>query len=138
MESFEFEHKVVGLASVGAVWALWSEVARWVEWDDGLDEVSLDGGFEAGVKGRMVMPGRPVIEFVLTEVVPGKGFTDETTVPGAVLRFVHSVEDLGGGRVEVAHRLVVEGVAAREVGPLVAEGLPEAVERLVALASSSG
>ncbi|MFI9816299.1 SRPBCC family protein [Saccharothrix variisporea] len=138
MQTYEFEHSVEGSASVEAVWGLWSDVARWTEWDGDLESIELDGPFDAGTRGRMVMPGQPVIEFVLTEVVPGKGFTDETTVQGAVLRFAHEVEAVGAGRVKVTHRLVVEGAAAEEFGPVVAEGLPEAVERLVALASSSG
>ncbi|MEU7524783.1 SRPBCC family protein [Saccharothrix sp. NPDC042600] len=137
MENFTIEHSVEGPATVAAVWALWSDVGRWAEWDADVESVSLDGAFDVGGKGRMVVAGQPPIAFELTEVVPFKGFTDETAFGGAVLRFEHLVEEVAAG-VRVTHRVVVEGGAAERIGAVVGRGVPGAVERLVALASSSG
>lgn len=137
MATYEFEHSVETTASPEAVWVLWSDVSRWTEWDSGLESVVLDGPFEVGVNGTMVVPGRPPVPFTLTEVRPGKGFVDVSEIPGALLRFHHTLEPLDGGRVRVTHGVVIEGPAAREIGPFVTADLPDAVKALVELASSA-
>ncbi|KJK49422.1 hypothetical protein UK23_14135 [Lentzea aerocolonigenes] len=133
MPNYEFEHSVVGPASVEAVWALWSDVDRWVEWDEGLESVTLSGPFAEGSSGTMVVKGQGSISFVLTSVEAGAGFVDETSVPGAVLRFSHRVERVSEG-VRVTHSVVIEGPKAEFLGPLVTADLPDAVEALVKLA----
>ncbi len=138
MTNYEFSHSVETTASAAAVWALWSDVGRWTEWDAELESVELDGPFEVGSRGRMAIPGQPPIEFTLTEVRPLTSFTDETAVPGAVLRFVHRLEPLADGRLRVTHRVEASGPAATKIGPFVTEDLPAAVDSLVALASSTG
>ncbi|GGU73068.1 SRPBCC family protein [Lentzea flava] len=134
MTKFEFEHSVEGPASVEAVWALWSDVDRWVEWDESLESVTLDGPFAEGSSGTMAIKGQGPIEFVLTSVEAGVGFVDETSVPGALLRFTHRVEKLAGG-VRVTHAVSIEGPRAEFLGPVVTADLPDAVEALVKLAS---
>ncbi|MDT7781709.1 MAG: hypothetical protein QOF58_128 [Pseudonocardiales bacterium] len=134
MTNYEFEHSVVGPASVEAVWALWSDVGRWVEWDEGVESVTLSGPFAEGSRGEMVIKGQGAIPFVLTSVEQGVGFVDETAVPDAVLRFSHRVEQVAEG-VRVTHSVVIEGPAAAFLGPVVTADLPDAVEALVKLAS---
>jgi hypothetical protein len=134
MTNYEFEHSVEGPASVAAVWALWSDVSRWTEWDEGLESVTLSGPFAEGESGTMVVKGQGPISFTLTSVENGVGFVDETSVPGALLRFTHRVEQVAGG-VRVTHSVVVEGPAAQSLGPVVTADLPDAVEALVKLAS---
>lgn len=135
MATYEVEHSVEGSADVAKVWALYADVTRWTEWDGSLREVSLDGEFAVGARGKMVIDGQPPIDFVLTEVEPGVAFTDETSVPGALLRFHHRIAPLPDGRVRVTHRVEIEGPAAQEMGPFVTEDVHEAIEALVALAS---
>ena len=132
--TYEFEHSTEGPASVEAVWALWSDVSRWTEWDEGLASVTLEGPFVEGASGTMEVKGQGLISFTLTSVEDGIGFVDETSVPGALLRFSHRVEALDNG-VRVTHSVVIEGPAAQFLGPLVTADLPDAVEALVKLAS---
>jgi hypothetical protein len=133
MANYEFSHSVEGPASAAAVWALWSDVSRWTEWDEGLESVTLSGPFAEGTSGTMVVKGQGPIAFTLTSVTES-GFVDETSVPGALLRFSHHVEPAGEG-VRVTHSVVIEGPAAQEFGPVVTADLPDAVEALVKLAS---
>ncbi|MEU4741076.1 SRPBCC family protein [Actinosynnema sp. NPDC023658] len=133
MADYEFEHSVDTTAPAAAVWALWSDVDRWTEWDGELDAVTLEGPFAVGSTGTMAIPGQPPITFALTSVVEGEGFTDETVVPGATLRFVHRVEEVDGRR-RITHRLEADGPAAGEIGPFVTEDMPQAVEALARLA----
>jgi hypothetical protein len=137
MTNYEFEHSVETTAPAAAIWALWSDVGQWTSWDTSVESVKLDGPFEVGSRGTMVIPGQPPITFALTEVVPGRGFVDETEIPGALLRFGHALEPLGDGRVRVTHRVEIEGPAAQDMGPMVTSDVPEAMEALVKLASSA-
>ncbi|MEU5691654.1 SRPBCC family protein [Actinosynnema sp. NPDC020468] len=136
MADYEFEHSVETDASAAAVWGLWSDVRRWVEWDSSVESVSLDGEFVVGAVGRMVVEGQPPLVFSLIEVTEGESFTDETRVPGAVLRFGHRLAVVGG-RLRVTHRVEIDGDAAGELGPLVTSDVPAAMDGLVGLASSA-
>lgn len=137
MANYEYEHSIETTASADAVWALWSDVSRWTEWDTGLTAIELTGPFEVGSTGTMTMPGRPPIDFRLTEVVPGTAFTDETVLPGAVLRFGHTATPLPDGRLRVTHRVEIDGPDAARLGPAVTSDLPEAVRTLTGLAEAS-
>jgi Polyketide cyclase / dehydrase and lipid transport len=133
MTNYEFEHTEITSAAPAAVWALWADVSRWTEWDTSLVSVTLDGPFAAGGKGTMVIEGQPPISYELTEVIEGRGFTDVTEIPGAVLRFHHEVE-AHDGRTRVTHRVEIEGDMAAELGPMVTEDVPDAMRALVKLA----
>lgn len=139
MASYEYAHSVETTASADAVWALWSDVTTWARWDGSVERVTLDGPFESGSTGTMIIPEQPPIAFTLTEVSPGKGFTDETQVPGGILRFRHELEALADGRLRVTHYVEIDGPRdmADEFGPMVTEDVPEAMRGLVRLAEAS-
>src|SRR5438045_9084389 len=46
-----FECEATFEADPDAVWKLWTDVARWPEWDVSKEIAQLDGPFEAGVRG---------------------------------------------------------------------------------------
>lgn len=135
MTKFEYQHGIEGVGSVDAVWELWSDVSRWPEWDPSLESVTFDGPFAEGSTGTLVIKGQGPIDFVLTEIEERAGFVDETSVPGALIRFGHRVEELPAGRLRVSYDVVIEGPAAQALGPVVTADLPRALELLVKLAS---
>jgi hypothetical protein len=135
MSKFEYEHSVEGPGSVDAVWELWSDVSRWPEWDPSLESVTFDGPFAVGATGTLVIKGQGAIDFVLTEIEERTRFVDETSVPGALIRFGHLVEQLPEGLLRVSYDVVIEGSAAEALGPVVTADLPQALELLVKLAS---
>ncbi|CRK56057.1 hypothetical protein [Alloactinosynnema sp. L-07] len=136
MTTYEFAHTETTTADADAVWALWGDVARWAEWDSSLTGVTLEGPFDVGSAGVMNFEGRPPVHFRLTEVRPGQGFSDETEIPGAVLRFHHEVAVVDG-LTAVTHRVEIEGALAERLGPVVTADVPDAVRALVRLASSA-
>lgn len=131
MVDFEYEHSVETAARPEAVWALWRDADRRGEWDRSVQKLTLDGEFAAGTTGTMHIEGLPPLDFRLTEVRPGVGFTDETAVPGGVVRFIHRMEPIPTG-VRVTYQVEVEGPG--ELGPGIVEDVPEAMEALVRLA----
>jgi Polyketide cyclase / dehydrase and lipid transport len=128
------EHTHDSDAAPDTVFALWADVDGWPAWDASLMATTLDGPFAAGSTGTLHPEGMPEpIAFELTAVEPGTGFADETRLGPLVLRFAHRVEPRGdGSRIVVS--VEAEGPDADEIGPAVAEDLPESVAALAAAA----
>jgi uncharacterized membrane protein len=135
MADFEYEHSVETSARAEAVWALWTEVERRSEWDLSVQKLTLDGPFAVGSAGVMYIEGLPPLGYTLTEVEAGVAFTDETAIPGGVVRFAHRLEQVGD-RLRVTYHVEVDGPA--EMGPGIVEDVPEAMEALVRLAEKEG
>ncbi|GAA3432192.1 SRPBCC family protein [Kutzneria kofuensis] len=131
MTTYGFEHTVTTTATPAAVWARWSDPADWPSWDEGLEKVTLDGEFVVGARGELTVTGQPPLPYVLTEVRPNEGFTDETEMPGGILRFSHRIEPAGDGRWLLTHRLEIDGSdELKAMGPMITEDFPDAVGAL--------
>lgn len=125
-------------AAPEAVFALWADVEGWPAWDASLIATALDGPFAAGTTGTLRPHGMPgPIAFALTAVEPGTGFADETRLGPLVLRFEHRVEPRGAGS-RIVVSVEAEGPDADQVGPAVAEDLPESVAALADAALRAG
>lgn len=134
---YEWSHTVETTATPAQVWPLYADVARWREWDSGLEAVELDGPFAAGSAGTMQVEGQPPLTWTLTEVVDGELFTDVTEIPGvATLTFVHRLEATATGT-RITHEVRIEGPAAEGLGPMVTSDTPEAMQALARLAAAS-
>jgi hypothetical protein len=132
------EHTHESAAAPEAVFALWADVEGWPAWDASLIATTLDGPFAAGTVGTLHPLGMPEpIAFAITAVEAGSGFCDETRLGPLVLRFSHRVEARqGGSRIVVS--IEADGPDAEQVGPAVAEDLPESVAALAAAAMRAG
>jgi len=132
---FEWTHTVTTSASPEQVWPLYTDV-RWLEWDSGLEGVTLDGPFAVGSSGTLRVEGQPPLKWVLTKVLENALFTDVTDIPGvATLTFVHRIEPHDLGSV-VTHEVRIDGPAAAQLGPMVTSDTPEAMAALVRIAES--
>ena len=136
MLNYEYEHSVVTSASPAAILALWHDPASWPSWDTSVTKVELDGPFAVGNGGTMHLAGQDPVAFLVTEI-DESGFTDETPIPGGLLRFIHVVAPHADGAL-VTHRVQIEDAAefAAQLGPAVTEDVPEAMAGLVALAEA--
>lgn len=136
MLNYEYEHSVVTSASPDAILALWRDPAGWPSWDTSVTRVVLDGPFAVGSGGTMHLAGQDPVAFTLT-AIDDSGFTDETPIPGGVLRFIHVVAPHENGAI-VTHRVQIDDAAelAAQLGPAVTEDVPEAMAGLVALAEA--
>ncbi len=136
--SFRYTHSVESSASPEAVWRLYSDVATWPRWDAAFERVDTKGPFVEGTEGIIKIHGQEPLPFRLTAVAPGRGFEDETTVPGGLIRFRHRLEPAGDGRLTITHEVEIEGPEpfGQQVGPMVTAGVPETMERLARLAEA--
>lgn len=131
--TFEFERTVRTTASPADVWALWSDPGSWSAWDPAVQSVALEGHFAEGAAGTMVLAGPMEAPFVLEIVEPGARYLDRLTIGELVIRIDHLVAAVDGGA-EVTVRTTIEGPGADDIGPIVTQDTPVALEALVALA----
>jgi hypothetical protein len=131
MWTFEYTHPTT--ARPDAIWLLWSDVAAWPQWDTDLEVVTLDGPFVTGARGTLKPKGMDVFPFVLTRAELDRGYSDETPLDGATLRFDHDLEPTGAGTL-IHQRVTVEGPKANEYFALLAANIildiPQALARL--------
>jgi uncharacterized protein YndB with AHSA1/START domain len=111
---YEFECEATFEAEPDAVWKVWTDVARWPEWDVSKEMARLDGPFEPGVSGWAKQRGNLGGSFTITEVEAGRRWVTECPMPLGKVVFDHSLEPLDGGRVRVVKRVGVQG----GLGPL--------------------
>jgi hypothetical protein len=136
---WEFEHTVTTGARAETIWKLYSDISSWVEWDKGIEYVSLEGAFVAGTRGTLQPEGQERLAFQLTEVEPLHGFSDVTDIPeaGIQIHFTHRLHQALEGT-SVMHKVTITGPNADHIGPQIgagmAEGIPHTMEGLIALA----
>jgi hypothetical protein len=131
--TFEYERTVTTSASPADVWALWSDVGSWHAWDPAVQQVAFEGHFAEGAAGSMVLTGGVDVPFILEIVEPGARFLDRLTMGDLVIRIDHEVRAAGDGA-EVTVRTTIEGPGAADIGPMVTNDTPVALEALTALA----
>jgi hypothetical protein len=135
MWTFEYTHPTN--ARPDAIWRLWSDVASWPDWDVDLEVVTLDGDFAAGARGTLKPKGMDVFPFVLTRAERDRGYSDETPLDGAVLRFDHDLVPTDAGTL-IRQRVTVDGPAANEYfAPLAANTILDIPQALVRLADKA-
>ena len=131
------EHTEHTSAPPQAVWSLWSDVATWPEWDEGVREAALEGPFASGTRGRLKPRSGPSVSFTLADVEPNARFATEARLPLARMRFDHRA-NRDGERTRVTHSVEISGplgpLFARLIGRGAARDLPQAVRGVVARA----
>ena len=96
-------------AEPDAIWKVWTDVARWPEWDVSKEIARLDGPFEPGVSGWAKQRGSLGGSFTITEVDAGRRWVTECPVPLGKVVFDHLLEPVAEGRVRVVKKVEVHG-----------------------------
>src|SRR5215831_14188362 len=104
-----FECEAVLEAEPARLWAVWTDVARWPEWDTTKEIARLDGAFEPGVSGWAKQRGNLGGSFTITVVEAGRRWVTECPVPLGKVVFDHVLEPVAPGRVRVVKRVGVQG-----------------------------
>jgi hypothetical protein len=104
-----FECEATFEAEPAAVWATWTDVARWPEWDVSKEIARLYGPFGPGVSGWAKQRGNLGGTFTITSVEVGRRWVTECPLPLGKVVFDHLLESVADGRVRVVKRVEVQG-----------------------------
>jgi uncharacterized membrane protein len=132
--------QITSTAPPDAFFERWADMATWPEWNTDTEWVRLDGPFRAGAKGELKPKGAPKVPFRVTALVPGKEFTDVSSLLGARLTFHHEVSSTPEGATRVDVTVTLRGPLARiwnlALGKNIAAALQPDLDRLKARAES--
>jgi Polyketide cyclase / dehydrase and lipid transport len=128
-----FECEATFEAEPDAVWKVWTDVARWPEWDVSKEIARLDGPFQPGVCGWAKQRGNLGGSFTITAVEAGRRWVTECPVPLGKVVFDHVLEPVAEGRVRVIKRVGVQGGFAPLILLFVPKMRREITESLAAL-----
>jgi hypothetical protein len=130
-------------ADPDVIFDLFSDVNTWPRWNAGVESVELDGPFVPGTTGTMQVPGQDPMRMRLTAVDAGRGFEDETEIPGAgvVVRVRHALTIVESGRTRIDYGVTIDGPAADVLGPVIGPDItadfPSVLEALIAEAEAA-
>jgi len=113
------EHRIETATSPDAIWRLWSEVASWPDWNEGIERIEISGPFEVGSTISMTPIGQDTVELRIAEVSEPDLFVDEAHFGDALVRTVHRIDPVGDGRSKITYRMEITGPAADRIGPQV-------------------
>jgi len=128
-----FECEAALQAGPAAVWAVWTDVARWPEWDVSKEIARLDGPFEPGASGWAKQRGNLGGPFTITAVEPGRRWVSECPMLLGKVVFDHVLEPVGTGGVRVVKRVEAEGGIAPLARLFVPKMRQDIAESLAAL-----
>ena len=118
-----------------AVWAAWSDVDRWHEWDPDLDFAHAPDGFNPGTRFVLKPKGGPKVNIRLLRAEPLRGYTDLTVFPLARMYGIHDMVETSDG-LTLSITIRVEGPLTRLWKTLVAQKVAdEAPAQLRSLAN---
>jgi hypothetical protein len=133
---FQYESTVKGKMDIGKVWALYSDVSRWSEWDSDMQNVVLDGAFAVGTTGTMFMKEMPPLPFRLDEVEKEKAFVNTSTLGDVAVRFGHFITSTESGEYTITHTVTITGsneAQLQGIGHGIVAGIPAGMENLYRL-----
>lgn len=116
------------------IWAAWSEVNNWPQWDKGLDYCDMRDSFTEGTKFILKPKGGPKVKIFISKIIPTQEFSDYCKFPGAKMFDEHFLEDTPEG-LKITNKITVTGPLSflwvKLVAKKVAEEVPSQTESLV-------
>jgi Polyketide cyclase / dehydrase and lipid transport len=136
-----FAHTVGTVAMPGDVWAVWTDVDRWPEWDTELESASIEGVRLAPGAGGTLRPERgPTSSFVVSEFEPERGYAFTTQLPLCKLVVRRRLGEDGNGGTAFTHEVSFVGSLSFLFGTLLGRrfraALPGVMENVRLMAES--
>ncbi|MGB5952160.1 MAG: SRPBCC family protein [Ornithinimicrobium sp.] len=132
-----FAHTEITSGTRDDVWALWTDVPTWGQWDSGLKDAVLNTDFAPSATGTIVPNSGPKASFRIVEVDDGSSYTFVTSMPGATLSVRRELLDAHA--TTFTHTVWFEGplswLWSRLVGRSFRKQLPPTMQRLAQLAA---
>jgi hypothetical protein len=128
-------------ANADQIYRALCDVARWPDWDDGLERVTIVGEAAAGAPFTLRPKGGPNVRMKFVSIEPARRFVDLALLPLARIQTIHELLPQGSGTL-VRSIIEVYGPLGFLWDRLVARKLAESAHaqslRLAAHASSQG
>jgi hypothetical protein len=97
--------------SAADIYALYTNVANWNNWDKSVESSELNGEFVVGATGTMKPVGGPKSKITISGATPNQYAASTCNLVGCHILFEQSIKDLGDMR-EVTHIVSLEGFLA--------------------------
>jgi uncharacterized protein YndB with AHSA1/START domain len=122
--SWELKQSVIANASRQTVWEFISKIDNLARVEgDAVESMTLDGPFQAGARGTTKMRGQEPTHWRLAEVEPPERAVYEMELPGAVVHFNWTYEELTDGRTRLSQHIVLDGPGAEVYVPAMEQSL---------------
>jgi Polyketide cyclase / dehydrase and lipid transport len=77
----KFSHTLKTSAEPEKIWAIWTDVEHWAEWDTELSAASLDSAFGLGAVGKLTPKIGQIATFKISQFTPGESYTFTVQLP---------------------------------------------------------
>lgn len=130
---------VITKAAKSAIWALYTNLTTWPQWDEDIEYARLEGSkLIQGVKGVLKPKGGLKVKFEVVEVTTEQSFTNTSYLPLTKMIFAHYLKDNADGTITITHHIEMKGMLAPLfafiIGRKIKNNLPDAMNKLANLA----
>jgi hypothetical protein len=116
-----------------SIWALWSNLDRWPQWDPDTEWAKIDGPFDIGSTITIKIHKGPTVKMKLVEVEKHKKYTDLTCFPLAKMYGCHEMKETQEG-LELTTTMTIKGPFSflwrKLVGEKIVEEIPVQFKQL--------
>jgi len=92
----ELSYKVKINGTRDQIWKYYAKVENWKLWDNGLEEISIEGDFTNETNGIMKMKELPPLSFQLSKVLEKEKFSNFSITPMGTIYFEHDIFEENG------------------------------------------
>jgi hypothetical protein len=125
------------IADPEAIFQLWLDVNNWNKFDESVEWARLDEAFSPGNHFSLKPKGGPKVKATIVSVKHNREFTNTSQMPGAELKFIHTVIKKSGST-SVSVIISIDGplswLWSRILGKDQQSGLEKSVSNLIRLA----
>lgn len=106
---YQIKAETIIEGDLSAVWEIVVDVDGWPSWDPHEEGARLNGPFAAGTTGYSKPRNGPGTDWTITDVVHGRRWASECSLPGGKLAGENLFEALEGGRIRCVKTVNVTG-----------------------------
>jgi len=132
-----FWHTEITTASPEKVWAIWTNVPQWENWDTGFKNAEIQGDFKLNAKGFIYSLEGRKSKFKIVEFQEGQAYTFKTNLPLGGL-YVKRYLAVKNGQTHFTHEVwfkgIIAGIFAKAFGKKFREMLPQVLANIKEIA----
>jgi Polyketide cyclase / dehydrase and lipid transport len=137
----KFSHTLKTSASPAQIWAIWTDVEHWSQWDTELKDSRLEGSFGLGAVGKLTPKTGQVARFEISQFTLGESYTFTVQLPLCklnVYRYLHNRSNDTYFTHEVSFQGLLSFVFGLLLGRQFQTVLPSVMENIKQIAETKG